>query len=287
MAVTRLGSAASVAAATLAHTVSAGSDRMLVACFSHEFSGQITVTSVDYGGQAMVEAAQIDTPDTGLAAGCSIWYLLETAIAAASTNIIAPTYSAAPADEIIHAQAYAGVNQTGGATTNPTTTIVESNEPTPNPLIVDLTETDEGCVVAIVASGNASTTLWASAMTEQTDQTDASSHSSLADRLSITNGNIDIEPTVASQNRAAACSASFAPEAPLASEQEGYRFREDDGSESTATWIAVQDVDITRGKETNTRIRVLLDMTGDAPTQQVTLQYRKVGDADSEWRNVP
>ena len=70
-------------------------------------------------------------------------------------------------------------------------------------------------------------------------------------------------------------------------EQEGFRFRNDDGSESAASWLAAQDVNITRGKNANTRLRVLANTPGFNPaTQQATLQYRKVGDADSEWRDV-
>lgn len=70
-------------------------------------------------------------------------------------------------------------------------------------------------------------------------------------------------------------------------DQEGFRFRNDDGSESGASWLATQDVNITRGKNVNTRLRVLADVAGNTPTQQAALQYRKVGDADSEWRDVP
>lgn len=211
-AVARLGGAASVAATTLAHTVNAGDDRLLVACFSNEDDPGTSVASVLYGDQAMIKSVSAITSNIGLHSSTSIWYLLETAIAAASTNVITPTYSPlGPADEIIHAQAYEGVNQTGGATTNPAATSNFSNSATPNPLIVDLTETINGCVVAMSTSGNASSTVWNAAMTEQTDQLDLSSHSSMADRLSTTGGNVDIEGTIASQNRAASCSASFAP----------------------------------------------------------------------------
>lgn len=211
MAITRLDTAASVDAATQTFSVSAGTDRMLVACFGHEVDGQITVDSVDYGGQAMVQAVQIDTPDAGFAAGCSIWYLLNAGIAAASTSVITPTYSSAPADQMIHAASFENVSQAGGSTTNPANASAETNEATPNPLILDLTEVDEGCVVAVAVNGGNLAYTWASDMTEQTDQTSASSQSSMADRLSTTSANVDIEPTVApTPNRMAGCSASFA-----------------------------------------------------------------------------
>jgi hypothetical protein len=71
----------------------------------------------------------------------------------------------------------------------------------------------------------------------------------------------------------------------LTREQEGYRWRADDGSETTATWLASQDTDISRTKDTVTRLRTLIDTTSDAPSEAVTLQYRKVG--AGSWRDVP
>ncbi len=46
--------------------------------------------------------------------------------------------------------------------------------------------------------------------------------------------------------------------------QEGFRFRNDDGDEDGATWIASQDVSINRDIEIPTRLRILLD-TADTP----------------------
>ncbi len=69
-------------------------------------------------------------------------------------------------------------------------------------------------------------------------------------------------------------------------DQEGYRWRKDDGSESAAGWHAAQDVDVTLPGETTTRVRVLVDTSGDTATSQMKLQFRKVGDADSEWEDV-
>jgi len=217
MAITRLDTATSSAATTLDFSVSAGSDRMLVACLSLENSVETTFTGCDYGGQTMVESVQFDTADSGAGYGNAIYYLLETGIAAASGSTITPAHSQAPADEIIHAISYAGVEQAGGATTNPTTAQAESNEATPNPLITDLTETNDGCVVAIRGGGALATHTWGSDLTEQTDQNDASSGSSMADRLSTTNGNVDVEGTSADQNRGAQVAASFAPVAATSS----------------------------------------------------------------------
>lgn len=57
-------------------------------------------------------------------------------------------------------------------------------------------------------------------------------------------------------------------------EQEGFRWRNDDGSETTATWLASQDTNITRAKNTNTRLRILLNTTGDLESEQLRLEYK-------------
>lgn len=69
-------------------------------------------------------------------------------------------------------------------------------------------------------------------------------------------------------------------------EQEGFRFRNDNGSESAATFRQLQDVDDSVIKETNIRLRVLTDTTGDAPSVTRTLQFRRDDEATTEWRDV-
>lgn len=61
-------------------------------------------------------------------------------------------------------------------------------------------------------------------------------------------------------------------------EQEGFRFRNDNGTETTATWLAAQDVNITQPKSTNTRLRMVLNSTLDRGAETYQLEYRKVGD---------
>lgn len=76
-------------------------------------------------------------------------------------------------------------------------------------------------------------------------------------------------------------------------EQEGYRWRNDDGVEAVpggspagATWSQDQDTPDSVPKETNTRLRVLVDATGNPVSQQATLQYKRDDEFDSEWRDV-
>lgn len=69
-------------------------------------------------------------------------------------------------------------------------------------------------------------------------------------------------------------------------EQEGFRFRNDDGDESNATWLGEQDAGATILRNTNYRIRFVVNaLSGDAPSTQFKLQYKKV--ADEVWLDVP
>jgi hypothetical protein len=67
-------------------------------------------------------------------------------------------------------------------------------------------------------------------------------------------------------------------------EQEGFRFRDDDGSETGATWLADQDTNILRDKNLNTRLRVIVDATDDPISNQYQLEYKK--STDSQWLKV-
>ncbi len=68
--------------------------------------------------------------------------------------------------------------------------------------------------------------------------------------------------------------------------QEGFRFFADDGSEGNATALALQDTNITRAKSLNTRPRILVDATGDPDSAQYQVEWKKSGDADSEYQAI-
>lgn len=66
-------------------------------------------------------------------------------------------------------------------------------------------------------------------------------------------------------------------------DQEGYRFRNDDGSESGATWKAAQDTNISEAANTNVRLRVLVDATNDPASSQFRLEVKKSSDPDTSF----
>lgn len=71
----------------------------------------------------------------------------------------------------------------------------------------------------------------------------------------------------------------------VSQEQEGFRFRNDDGSETTATWLAAQDTNASVALNTNFRLRTLINATGDPPSTAYTLNYKK--STDSLYIPVP
>lgn len=70
-------------------------------------------------------------------------------------------------------------------------------------------------------------------------------------------------------------------------DQEGYRFRNDDGSESAATWRQNQDTVDEVARDTNIRLRVLVDASGNPNSEQYRLDYKEASDGAAEWRAVP
>ena len=213
MSITRLDAALSAAAATLAYSISTGSDRLLVVAISAEDGVDPDATGVDYGGQAMTKVrSELADPGGSVVAFVAVWYLLEAGIAAAVGTTITPTYTEPQTDEIIHAASYAGVKQTSPVVEHKGDNTATS---TPNPFTtVDLVEASGNMIFAAGVIGEPlpeGVASWQADLTEQTDQLDSSSASSIADRLSTTEGEIQVELTwVGPVNRAAIISVHFA-----------------------------------------------------------------------------
>ena len=67
-------------------------------------------------------------------------------------------------------------------------------------------------------------------------------------------------------------------------EQEGFRFRNDDGDEDAATWRQSQDVADTAELDEQIRLRALLNGTGDPASTQYQLEYKQ--DSETWWRPI-
>lgn len=67
-------------------------------------------------------------------------------------------------------------------------------------------------------------------------------------------------------------------------EQEGFLFRNDDGSEASATSAASADTGVTAPRGQNLRLRILVKVTGAPRDAQLQLEYKK--STDSGWTKV-
>jgi len=69
-------------------------------------------------------------------------------------------------------------------------------------------------------------------------------------------------------------------------EQEGFRFRNDDGSETTATWRQAQDADDSVSPSTVVRLRVLVNGTNDPAAENFRIEYKRSTDPNSAFRKI-
>ncbi len=73
-----------------------------------------------------------------------------------------------------------------------------------------------------------------------------------------------------------ASSEAFGTPSVFAVVQDSFRFRNDDGSESGATWKASEDTDATANSNENFRLRVQVDTAGDLPSEQFQLEFKRL-----------
>lgn len=100
----------------------------------------------------------------------------------------------------------------------------------------------------------------------------------------LANGTADNATDIVGYTRASPPTIGAWEYALITIEQEGFRVYNDDGDEDASTAYAAQDTDFSRSKDTNVRLRFLLNM-GSAPgAKKYRLKYRKQGGAG--WRPV-
>lgn len=271
-----------VASSTHSFTVGTGDNRCLIVLVTTEGtqSGNHTCT---YGGQTMTHVVAAIAGSGTTQQTVTLFYLNDAGIVAASGTTITP--GNVPGDISIHAASYQDAMQT-----TPTNTDTDSSAAaTPNPLAaLDIvTGADDAVVCAGSGMGNAGSATWATPLTERTDQATASANGSYADDSVPTATTIACECTWSNQNRAAAVALELVHESAVTREQDGFRYYDDDGNESTSTALEAEDTDLTRAKESTFHLRVGSQYVGDPAAESCTLEYKENGDAASEWRKVP
>lgn len=70
--------------------------------------------------------------------------------------------------------------------------------------------------------------------------------------------------------------------------QYAFRFRNDDGSETAATYAAAENTNITLTQGSKTRIRIGINATGDPTSKDFQLEYRRKpsGGSLGDWGKV-
>jgi hypothetical protein len=210
---------------TYTHTNASGSNRIMLVSIGTETGGD-TVSGIDYGGQALVKIA--NALEAVGKNNVSMWYLLETAIAAASNTTITVTQPSNTTKTTSGAISYEGVDQSSPISEYATDITAVATHTG-----LALTEAVGNLLVVITGNGSSRTPTYPATMTEQYDSNDYAfigTSLTLADRLSITDGSIDPAPTMSGVTRNTGISVEFTAYASnnIVNVQVGSRYEETD-----------------------------------------------------------
>lgn len=212
------------------------------------------------------------------------WYVCENAIGGAghtATVQVSPDDSVTVLFQEITGAAVAGAVDTavtaGGNDTSSPFEITSGTLSQPNEILLSMFGGNVGTNAASTET---------SGMTKTAEEQNGGSFYDLALAYRIVN---DTTPYTASWTRDTATDCGLGiigikEAATYSREQEGYRWRADDGSETGATWLAAQDSNITRATSLATRLRMLIDASDDPPGTQYQLEYKLA--AASTYRKV-
>lgn len=201
------------------------------------------------------------------------------------TGTITATFSTSTPFNNIVADEISGMMLSGSLDAQATTTGSIANITTPN---VTTNTPDELLVVGIGLFGSTSATPGANWV----ERYDTGNTIKLYHRIVSQIGTYAVVvPTspdqivLASAQSWVSCIGTFRGAAGITLDQEGYRFRNDDGNEATATWKAAQDTNVTLAPGSVARLRFVVNGTGDPTSKALKLEFRKVG--QTPWVGVP
>lgn len=229
-----------------------------------------------YNGIALTQADQNGQAPAGAETIVELWYLLDPGTGN-SYQISIPddnnVYLTADASSYKATSGYKTVLKTddddGNTSTNPT-----------GPSLTGLASGD--VLVAVVGSG---ATTWAPSArtgTQLYDVDDGSYGDGAQYLIKTDSSDTAMGWTFGTSDDWSVVEAAFTEISPI--DQEGFRFRNDDGSESAATWMQNQDTDASQNKNTNVRLRMLLDTPSDPVSIPFRLEYKK--STDSVYKKV-
>tara|TARA_R110000822_G_scaffold302649_2_gene427015 strand:- start:76029 stop:76862 length:834 start_codon:yes stop_codon:yes gene_type:complete len=216
---------------------------------------------------------------TSMDAGQSWHYAhIATGITTSASNVVTVT-STTSERGMAHMVAYSGVDQVT-PTYAAATDIV-------SPMSIDITTTSDTDLCVSYIGGRALTITGPSgSQTERVNTNGSFCDGAVMDIEVVTAGTQTMGWTSSGTTYIGSIAFGVTAAILFQTEIEGYRFREDDGSETTATWLEAQDTVASVEKETAVRLRMLSDFTVGPSDVKVTLQYKRTDEDSTQWRNV-
>lgn len=246
------------------YTVSAGSNRCLVALVQWGNAANMVIQAITWGG---VNLRVAGAPAVNSIHGSAIFVMLEADIAAAGSTTFSVTFTDVPDRCIVSLSSYSNVASIAAYTTASGATGTSA------------TVTPTGATANDYSIGAAmcSSTLTVTAGTSLYNTSGGKFYAGIrrsgaTSTLTVTFGS--------GESYALAAILMVAVTALI---QEGYRFRNDDGSETTATWNVAQDTNTTLTSG-SLRLRVIVDTDGETTSKSYQLEYRKSG--ETIWHQV-
>lgn len=293
MAVSELntGSASSGVSHTFG-TVSAGTDRLITAGYAEFLQSGASITgsvAMTFGGQSLTKAAEYETSFGSDDSYSGVFYGNDALIAAASGTSLAVTGYGATNRGGLGMMVWQNAEQT-----SPVGNTANAGISSGATVSTSITVNADNAAFAISdafgnGAGNPSvSSVGADFTNEGTWDAFASTEGVILSRdEGGTGGSRTCSVTYSLTNHTASLQVCEFVQPLGAVEQEGFRFRNDDGSESTATWRQSQDVNDSIARDTNIRLRILLNGSSLPAASGYTLEYKKSGDSDSEYRAIP
>lgn len=229
-----------------------------------------------YNGVALTQADQNGQAPSGAETIVELWYLLNPGTGSSYQISIPDSNNVFLTADVSSYKATSGYktvlktdDDNGNTSTNPT-----------GPSLTGLVSGD--VLVAVVGSG---ATTWAPSArtgTQLYDVDDGSYGDGAQYLIKSDSSDTAMGWTFGTSDDWSVVEAAFTEISPI--DQEGFRFRNDDGSESAATWMQNQDTDASQSKNTNVRLRTVLDTPADPVSIPFRLEYKK--STDSVYKKV-
>jgi len=270
------GVVAQSANCTLSRTVTAA-NLMLVAVGIGVAGASFTGVTVAYGGVGLTYVASSESTDSNW---CGVrWFRLNNPTPG-TANVVAQTVGVTQSS--MHVITFIDANLTLGAPSI-------STGSSANPSLTVAASASGDIVVSACVNDNSgvSTTVGGTNIMPDATGEDVGGDTDHHSQYQTASGANTVCTWTNSQSGTlwAASGLAVKPAAGAATlEQEGFRFRNDDGSETTATWRSPENANSTIPLNTNVRLRMLVNATGDPATAQYQLEWLKVG--EGVWRKV-